>query len=67
MCKLFVECLKLIVCNYSGQVVNLLREAHEFVQFTEHIVIPANYQSGITLAIKTSSNYSHELKTVPEL
>jgi len=50
-----------------GQVVNLLREEKENVKFTDHIEIPANYKSGITLAIKTSSNYSHELKSVPEL
>jgi len=48
-------------------VVNLLREEKENVKFTNHIVIPANYKSGITLAMKTSSNYSHELKSVPEL
>lgn len=46
---------------------NLIREEHEFVQHTKHIVIPANYKSGITLALKSSSNYSHELKSVPEL
>jgi len=48
-------------------VVNLLREEKENVKFTNHIIIPANYKSGITLAIKTASNYSHELKSVPEL
>ncbi|KAL5235099.1 hypothetical protein ACI65C_002509 [Semiaphis heraclei] len=53
--------------NVLGQVVNLLREDKENVKFTDHIEIPANYKSGITLAIKTSSNYSHELKSVPEL
>lgn len=53
--------------NVLGQVVNLLREEKENVKFTNHIVIPANYKSGITLAMKTSSNYSHELKSVPEL
>ncbi|XP_060850420.1 uncharacterized protein LOC132929240 [Rhopalosiphum padi] len=53
--------------NVLGQVVNLLREEKENVKFTNHIVIPANYKSGITLAMKSSSNYSHELKSVPEL
>lgn len=47
--------------------VNVVREAEENIQYTEHIVIPANYKSGITLAIRTSSNYSHELKSVPDL
>ncbi|XP_001948631.1 uncharacterized protein LOC100159755 isoform X2 [Acyrthosiphon pisum] len=53
--------------NVLGQVVNLLREEKENVKFTDHIVIPANYKSGITLAMKTSSNFCHELKSVPEL
>ncbi|CAI6361899.1 unnamed protein product [Macrosiphum euphorbiae] len=53
--------------NVLGQVVNLLREEKENVKFTDHIVIPANYKSGITLAMKTSSNCCHELKSVPEL
>lgn len=46
---------------------NILREEQEDVQHTNHIVIPANYKSGITLAIRTSSINSHELKSVPEL
>lgn len=50
-----------------GQVVNILREEQENVKYTNHIVIPANYKSGVTLAIRTSSVYSHELKSVPEL
>ncbi|XP_050422573.1 uncharacterized protein LOC126834585 [Adelges cooleyi] len=53
--------------NVLGQVVNLIREEQEGVQFTKHIVIPASYKSGITLALQTASNYSHELKSVPEL
>lgn len=59
--------LKIIVIIFLGQIVNLLRESREDVQFTNHIVIPASYTSGVTLAMRTSSNHSHELKSVPEL
>lgn len=50
-----------------GQIVNLLREEKEDIQYTNHIIIPTNYKSGITLAMRTTSNYSHELKSVSEL
>lgn len=46
---------------------NLIREDLEGIKFTKHIMIPAGYKSGITLALRSSSDYSHELKSVPEL
>ncbi|XP_050524931.1 uncharacterized protein LOC126896308 [Daktulosphaira vitifoliae] len=55
------------ISNVLGQVVNLIREEQESIHFTKHIMIPASYKSGITLAMRTSSNFIHELKTIPDL
>jgi hypothetical protein len=56
--------------NVLGQVVNLMREAgSKSMQKvkTEHVRIPAEYMSGVTLVMQESNPHLHELLHGPEL
>lgn len=60
--------------NVLGQVINVLREAHGGKNSqnsnrvkTEHVLIPADYESGITLVMLDSNENVRELLECPEL
>lgn len=74
MVYLCEELKQLFFFFFSGQVVNILREAsarppHYLFRrnFTSHISIPASYCSGILLTVPKDSPAATQLKNAPEL